>query len=109
MFPTCDGVAEDVVQVPDEEAKRKCSSTGPKEAGDGGLYMSGDAFRDLGVAQEVDGAHTSDSEQSREDDLVVDWIAVDVAIQIVRAGKSAGAPKRSYSTRPGDGVTKETH
>lgn len=109
MFPTRYSVAKDVVEIPDEEAERKRSSTDPEEAGDDGFDMGRNAFCDLGVAQEVDGAHTSDSEQSREDDLVVDWIAVDVAIQIVRAGKSAGAPKRSYSTRPGDGVTKETH
>lgn len=102
MLPTCNGFAEDVVEIPDEEAKRKRSGTSAKETSNGRLYMLRNPFRDLRIPQEVNSAHGSNGEQHRKDDLVVDWVAVDVAT--VRGSRSVGAPQGINRTRLGGGV-----
>ena len=66
-----------------------------------------DALRNLRITQEVNCAHSSNGEQSSKDDLVVDRVAVDIAI--ARTEESVGAPQGINSTRLGGGVRRETH
>ena len=102
MLPTCNGFAEDVVKIPDEEAKRERSGTSAKETSNGRLDMLRNPFRNLRIPQEVNSAHGGNGEQHGKDDLVVDWVAVDVAT--VRGSMSVGAPQGIDRTRLGGGV-----